>query len=154
VSPTQKAQITLKIKQYTNKKTAAIGDGGNDVGMIQSADVGVGIVGKEGKQAALASDFSILKFKHLNKLLLWHGRSSYKRSATLSQFVIHRGLIISVIQFVFSCVFYFVATPIYNGFLILGYTTIYTMLPVFSLILDQDVNEKTAIDYPDLYKSL
>lgn len=52
--------------------------------MIQEADVGIGIVGKEGMQAALASDYSIVQFKHLNKLLLWHGRSSYKRSATLS----------------------------------------------------------------------
>lgn len=64
----------------------------------------MGIEGKEGKQAALASDFSILKFKYLNVLLLWHGinviklgRLSYKRSALLSQFVVHRGLIISVI---------------------------------------------------------
>lgn len=61
-----------------------MGDGGNDVGMIQSADCGIGIVGKEGKQAALAADFSINKFKYLNRLLLWHGRNSYKRSATLS----------------------------------------------------------------------
>ena len=55
---------------------AAVGDGGNDVGMIQLADVGIGIEGKEGKQAALASDFSILKFSYLNQLLLWHGIGS------------------------------------------------------------------------------
>jgi phospholipid-translocating ATPase len=72
------------IKKYTKKITACIGDGGNDVGMIQQADVGIGIEGKEGKQAALASDFSILKFKCLAELLLWHGRLSYKRSACLS----------------------------------------------------------------------
>lgn len=65
--------------------------------MILESHVGVGIVGKEGKQASLASDFSINEFKHLKKLILWHGRMSYKRSSVLSQFVIHRGLIITVI---------------------------------------------------------
>lgn len=68
---------------------------------------GIGIVGKEGKQASLAADFSITQFSHLAKLLLWHGRNSYKRSAKLSQFVIHRGLIIAVIQAVFSSIFFF-----------------------------------------------
>jgi phospholipid-translocating ATPase len=58
-SPTQKAIITKKIGTFTKKRTAAIGDGGNDVGMILEANVGIGIVGKEGKQASLASDFSI-----------------------------------------------------------------------------------------------
>jgi len=58
-SPTQKAIITRKIGTYTKKRTAAVGDGGNDVGMILEAHVGIGIVGKEGKQASLASDFSI-----------------------------------------------------------------------------------------------
>ncbi len=84
-SPTQKAQITECLKKYTGKIIACIGDGGNDVGMIQAGDVGIGIVGKEGMQAALAADFSLVQFKHLNKLLLWHGRLSYKRSALLSQ---------------------------------------------------------------------
>jgi magnesium-transporting ATPase (P-type) len=69
--------------------------------------LGVGIVGKEGKQASLAADFSINQFSHLTKLLLWHGRNSYKRSAKLAQFVIHRGLIISTIQAVFSSIFFF-----------------------------------------------
>ena len=86
------------MKKYTNTRTLSIGDGGNDVGMIQEAHVGVGIVGKEGKQASLAADFSILEFRALKLLLLWHGRLSYKRSAVLAQFVIHRGLIISIIQ--------------------------------------------------------
>ena len=58
-SPTQKAEITTTLKKYTKQVVASIGDGGNDVGMIQCADVGIGIVGKEGKQAALAADFSI-----------------------------------------------------------------------------------------------
>jgi len=58
-----------------NKITSlAIGDGGNDVAMIQESHVGIGLFGKEGKQAALSSDFSITEFKHLKNLLFWHGR--------------------------------------------------------------------------------
>ena len=75
--------ITKKINYYTKKRTLAIGDGGNDVGMILEANVGVGLVGKEGKQASLASDFSIVEFQHLKRLVLWHGRLSYYRSALL-----------------------------------------------------------------------
>lgn len=154
-APTQKAMVTRFVKKYSGGgQVAAIGDGGNDVGMIQEADVGIGIVGKEGMQAALASDFSIEKFNYLEILLIWHGRLSYKRSAALSQFVIHRGLIISVLQTVFTCMFYFVAIPIYNGLLMLGYSTIYTTLPVFSLIFDEDVDKETALQFPALYGSL
>ena len=80
-------------------RTTVIGDGGNDVGMIQEADLGIGIVGKEVKQVSLDADFSFMEFLAGKLLLLWHGRLSYKRSAFLSQFVIHRGLIISIIQF-------------------------------------------------------
>lgn len=76
-SPTQKAFVAKSVKKYNNKRIACVGDGGNDVAMIQEADVGLGIVGKEGMQAALASDFSILEFSHLKDLILWHGRLSY-----------------------------------------------------------------------------
>lgn len=92
-SPTQKADVARLIREHTGKRVCCIGDGGNDVSMIQAANVGVGIVGKEGKQASLAADFSITQFSHLSKLLLWHGRNSYKRSAKLAQFVIHRGCV-------------------------------------------------------------
>lgn len=68
--------------------------------------------------------------------------------------MIHRGLIISIIQAAFSIIFYFVAIPVYNGFLMLGYATVYTMLPVFSLVLDYDVSEEQALEYPPLYKTL
>jgi len=153
-SPTQKADVARLIRAFTKKRVCCIGDGGNDVSMIQAADVGVGIVGKEGRQASLAADFSITQFSFLTKLLVWHGRNSYKRSAKLAQFVIHRGLIISIIQAVFSAVFYFSPIAIYQGWLMVGYATAYTMLPVFSLVLDRDVNEDVALLYPELYKEL
>ena len=72
----------------------------------------------------------------------------------LSQFVIHRGLIITIIQALFSIIFYFVAIPIYNGYLILGYATLYTMFPVFSLVTDEDVTPTAVIKFPILYSSL
>ena len=153
-SPTQKTLIVRGMKNHTTMRTAAIGDGGNDVGMIQEAHLGIGIVGKEGKQASLAADFSILEFKTIKLLLLWHGRLSYKRSAVLSQFVIHRGLIISIIQIIFSFMFYFTSIPIYNGYLMLGYATIYTSLPVFSIVFDEDVDLASVIKFPVLYKIL
>ncbi|XP_018605797.1 putative phospholipid-transporting ATPase IIB isoform X2 [Scleropages formosus] len=153
-SPTQKAQIVRLLQQHTANRTCAIGDGGNDVSMIQAADCGIGIEGKEGKQASLAADFSITQFKHIGRLLMVHGRNSYKRSAALGQFVMHRGLIISTMQAVFSSIFYFASVPLYQGFLMVGYATIYTMFPVFSLVLDQDVKPEMALLYPELYKDL
>ena len=153
-APTQKALIVRLLKRYAKKRCAAIGDGGNDVAMIQAADVGVGIEGKEGRQASLAADFSITKFKHVSRLMLWHGRNSYTRTARLSQFIIHRGLIISIIQVVFSAIFYFNTIAIYSGWLVVGYSTLYTMFPVFSLVFDEDVDSDTAFMYPELYKEL
>ncbi|OAJ44421.1 hypothetical protein BDEG_27649 [Batrachochytrium dendrobatidis JEL423] len=153
-SPTQKADVARLIKESTKSRTCAIGDGGNDVSMIQAAHVGIGIVGKEGMQASLAADFSVTQFSHIARLLLWHGRNSYKRSAKLSQFVIHRGLIISIMQAVFSSLFYFAPIALYQGMLLVGYATFYTMAPVFSLVLDKDISEDTALMYPELYKEL
>jgi phospholipid-translocating ATPase len=123
-------------------------------GRMPTFVTGVGIVGKEGKQASLAADFSVTQFSHLTKLLMWHGRNSYRRSAKLAQFVIHRGLIISVIQAVFSAIFYFAPIAVYQGWLMMGYATVYTMAPVFSLVLDRDVSEDLALLYPELYKDL
>ena len=153
-SPTQKAEIATLIKTASGKRVCCIGDGGNDVSMIQAADVGVGIVGKEGMQASLAADFSVAQFSHLTKLLVWHGRNSYKRSAKLAQFVIHRGLIISVCQTVYSITYAFAPIALYQGWLLVGYATLYTMIPVFSLVLDRDVDDNLALLYPELYKEL
>lgn len=85
--------------------------------------IGIGLEGLEGRQASLAADFSISQFSHLANLLLVHGRRSYKRSAALSQFVIHRGLIISTMQAVFSAVFYLSSVALYQGFLMVGYVS-------------------------------
>jgi phospholipid-translocating ATPase len=150
-SPTQKAAIVRLLQEYMGKRVAAIGDGGNDVSMIQQANAGIGIPGKEGMQASMAADFSITSFSHLTRLILWHGRNSYKRSARLSQFVIHRGLIISIIQTVYCALFFYAAVSVYSGWIMVGYATLFTM---FSLIFDEDVNEVAAETYPELYRDL
>ena len=154
-SPTQKRIIVKNIKKYIGTgRTAAVGDGGNDVAMIQEADVGIGIVGKEGLQASLAADYSIKEFKSLSTLLLWWGRIAYKNTATMSNFIIHRGLIISLNQFIFSLVFYYNPVPLYNGFLCFGYSTIFTCAPSISVLLDKDVSKDNVLKFPTLYKIL
>ncbi|KAL2828195.1 hypothetical protein BDW59DRAFT_143334 [Aspergillus cavernicola] len=153
-SPTQKAEVADLIRHHTKKRVCCIGDGGNDVSMIQAADVGIGIVGKEGRQASLAADFSITQFHHVTKLLVWHGRNSYKRSAKLAQFIMHRGLIISACQTMYSIASHFDPKGLFINWLMVGYATIYTNAPVFSLVLDRDVDEHLANLYPELYKEL
>lgn len=152
-SPTQKAQVAALLRRR-GRIVAAVGDGGNDVAMIQEADIGVGIEGAEGRAASLAGDVSIRQFAFLARLLLVHGRRSVMRSAALCLFIVHRGLIVSTMQAVFSVVFYFSSVSLYPGFLMVGYGTLFTMLPVFSLVLDKDIASTTALRYPQLYKQL
>jgi len=153
-SPTQKAEVVNMIREYSGRQCAAIGDGGNDVSMIQAANIGVGIVGKEGKQASLAADYSVLRFKDITKILLWHGRNSYLNSATMSQFIIHRGCICAFIQFMYCCIFYMSPVVLYTGLFIMGYSMWYTAAPVFALCINGDVTETAALVYPELYQEL
>ena len=150
-APKQKAQVAAYFKNHLKKVVCCIGDGGNDVGMIQNANIGIGIEGKEGLQASLASDFSVLKFKYILNLFLWHGRLSYNRTSLLTNFVIHRGLIITFIEIFFMISFYYVSINIYNGYLTLCYATIFTNFPVFALIWDIDIPMNQAFNYPTLY---
>ena len=88
-SPSQKAHLVHAVRRRVNRSvTLAIGDGANDIAMIQEAHVGIGITGKEGLQAARSSDYSIAQFRFLNKLLLVHGRWNYIRTCkyTLATF--------------------------------------------------------------------
>lgn len=94
VSPKQKAEVVKCIKKrYPEKTTLAIGDGANDVNMITASDVGIGISGLEGQQAARSSDFAIGQFKHLKVLLLFHGRESYRRIAYTVGYMFYKNVI-------------------------------------------------------------
>ncbi|CAH2069023.1 unnamed protein product, partial [Iphiclides podalirius] len=152
-SPTQKARVA-RLLRARGHVVAAVGDGGNDVAMIQEADIGVGIEGAEGRAASLAGDVSVRAFGGVARLLLVHGRRAVMRSAALCLFIVHRGLIVSTMQAVFSVVFYFSSLSLYPGFLMVGYGTVFTMLPVFSLVLDKDIPSTTALRYPQLYRQL
>jgi phospholipid-transporting ATPase len=93
VSPLQKALVVKLVKKNTQSILLAIGDGANDVSMIQAAHVGVGISGVEGLQAARSADIAISQFKYLKKLLLVHGAWSYQR---LSKLILCRALFFSL----------------------------------------------------------
>lgn len=82
---------------------------------------------------------------------MWHGRKSYSSTATLSNFVIHRGMIITVIQAIFMILINYVSLSFYNSFLRAGYTTLFTAFAVFSLILSDDIPIEQAFNYPILY---
>ena len=71
------------VKEQLGQHTLAIGDGANDVSMIQTADIGVGISGQEGMQAVMASDFAVTRFKYIERLLLVHGHWNYDRLARM-----------------------------------------------------------------------
>lgn len=87
VSPSQKASVVQLVKVGLDVMTLSIGDGANDVAMIQEADVGVGIAGEEGRQAVMSSDYAIGQFRFLQRLILVHGRWSYRRLAeTIANF--------------------------------------------------------------------
>ena len=97
-TPKQKACVAKQLRVHSGLRVCAVGDGGNDVGMISVADAGIGIEGKEGKAAALVADVATSEFSALSGLLLWHGRNSYLRSACLAHLIFHRGTIISIMQ--------------------------------------------------------
>ena len=87
VSPSQKAAVVGLVKQGLDVMTLSVGDGANDVAMIQEADIGVGIAGEEGRQAIMSSDYAIGQFRFLQRLVLVHGRWSYRRLAeTIANF--------------------------------------------------------------------
>ena len=83
VSPSQKAQAVKLVKDGRNAMTLSIGDGANDVAMIQEANVGCGLLGLEGSQAAMSADYAFGQFRYLTKLLIVHGRWSYVRVANM-----------------------------------------------------------------------
>ena len=98
VSPKQKAEVVELVKRSTDEITLAIGDGANDVGMIQTAHVGVGIIGREGVQAACASDYTIGQFRFLTKLLFVHGVWNYRRLCKVLLYSFYKNICLYVME--------------------------------------------------------
>lgn len=99
VSPLQKALVVKCVKKFDNSILLAIGDGANDVSMIQAAHVGVGISGVEGLQAARSADFAISQFRFLRKLLLVHGAWAYQRLSKMIFYYFYKNIALYLTQF-------------------------------------------------------
>ncbi|XP_064166339.1 phospholipid-transporting ATPase IH isoform X3 [Anguilla rostrata] len=159
MAPLQKAQIVKLIK--TSKEhpiTLAIGDGANDVSMILEAHVGIGIMGKEGRQAARNSDYAIPKFKHLKKMLLVHGHYYYIRISELVQYFFYKNVCFIFPQFLYQFFCGFSQQPLYDTAYLTLYNISFTSLPIllYSLIeqhISMDILKKDPSLYRDIAKN-
>eukprot|EP00469_Lotharella_globosa_P019054 CAMPEP_0167813604 /NCGR_PEP_ID=MMETSP0112_2-20121227/1949_1 /TAXON_ID=91324 /ORGANISM="Lotharella globosa, Strain CCCM811" /LENGTH=1523 /DNA_ID=CAMNT_0007712711 /DNA_START=269 /DNA_END=4840 /DNA_ORIENTATION=+ len=153
VSPLQKAELVQMVRQGIKPEpiTLAIGDGANDVTMIQKAHVGVGISGNEGQQAANVSDFAISRFKYLQRLLLVHGRWNYRRICKVITYVFYKNFCLTLTLLYFSATTGFSGTSLYDSWVYTSFN-IHTMLPICAIgCLDQDVRSETVELFPALY---
>jgi len=135
----------------TGRITAAIGDGGNDVSMIQEANIGIGISGREGLQASRAADYSIARFKYLQELVLVHGRYSYIRSSFVANYSFYKSLFMCFIQILYQLFCGYAGTSFFNTFSLTSYNILFTGLPVIGFVLDKDLPESVIRRNPVLY---
>ncbi|KAI4385176.1 hypothetical protein MLD38_003231 [Melastoma candidum] len=153
VSPLQKAQVTSLVRKGARKITLSIGDGANDVSMIQAAHVGVGISGLEGMQAVMASDFAIAQFRFLSDLLLVHGRWSYIRMCKVVTYFFYKNLTFTLTQFWFTFQAGFSGQRFYDDWFQSLYNVMFTSLPVIIFgLFDKDVSAPLSKKYPELYR--
>uniref|UniRef100_A0A674ITA2 Phospholipid-transporting ATPase n=1 Tax=Terrapene triunguis TaxID=2587831 RepID=A0A674ITA2_9SAUR len=153
VTPLQKAQVVELVKKYKKAVTLAIGDGANDVSMIKTAHIGVGISGQEGMQAVLSSDFSFAQFRYLQRLLLVHGRWSYIRMCKFLRYFFYKNFAFTLVHFWYGFFSGFSAQTVYDQWFITLYNLVYTSLPVLGMSLfDQDVDDRWSMQFPHLYE--
>nr|XP_033789630.1 phospholipid-transporting ATPase IC [Geotrypetes seraphini]XP_033789640.1 phospholipid-transporting ATPase IC [Geotrypetes seraphini]XP_033789649.1 phospholipid-transporting ATPase IC [Geotrypetes seraphini]XP_033789659.1 phospholipid-transporting ATPase IC [Geotrypetes seraphini]XP_033789667.1 phospholipid-transporting ATPase IC [Geotrypetes seraphini]XP_033789675.1 phospholipid-transporting ATPase IC [Geotrypetes seraphini]XP_033789682.1 phospholipid-transporting ATPase IC [Geotrypetes s len=152
VTPKQKAMVVDLVKKYKKAVTLAIGDGANDVNMIKTAHIGVGISGQEGMQAVMSSDYSFAQFRFLQRLLLVHGRWSYIRMCKFLRYFFYKNFAFTLVHFWYSFFNGFSAQPAYEDWFIALYNVLYSSLPVLLVgLLDQDVSDKLSLRFPFLY---
>ncbi|XGW29080.1 hypothetical protein V3C99_008684, partial [Haemonchus contortus] len=152
VTPLQKAQVVDLVKRNKKAVTLSIGDGANDVSMIKTAHIGVGISGQEGMQAVLASDYSIGQFRYLERLLLVHGRWSYFRMAKFLRYFFYKNFAFTLTNFWYSFFCGYSAQTVFDAVFIACYNLFFTALPVLAMgALDQDVDDTYSLRYPKLY---
>ncbi|XP_024134568.1 probable phospholipid-transporting ATPase IF isoform X1 [Oryzias melastigma] len=156
MAPLQKAKVVRLLKTSPEKPiTLAIGDGANDVSMIQEAHVGIGIMGKEGRQAVRNSDYAIARFKFLAKLLLVHGHFYYIRIATLVQYFFYKNVCFITPQFLYQFFCLFSQQTLYDSVYLTLYNICFTSLPilVYSLF-EQLVHPHALQSKPCLYRDI
>ncbi|OBT41228.1 hypothetical protein VE00_09241 [Pseudogymnoascus sp. WSF 3629] len=153
VSPAQKAAVVKMVKTGLDVMTLSVGDGANDVAMIQEADVGVGIAGEEGRQAVMSSDYAIGQFRFLQRLILVHGRWSYRRLGDTIANFFYKNLVWTFALFWYQIYADFDQAYLYDYTFILLYNLAFSSLPViFMGVLDQDVSDKVSLAVPQLYR--
>lgn len=153
VSPAQKAAVCAMVKNGLDVMTLSIGDGANDVAMIQEADVGVGIAGVEGRQAVMSSDYAIAQFSFLQRLVLVHGRWSYRRLAESISNFFYKNLVWAMPLFLFQIYCDFDMTYLFDYTYILMFNLLFTSVPVILMgVLDQDVSDTVSLAVPQLYR--
>ncbi|KAF3965086.1 hypothetical protein ACB098_04G085400 [Castanea mollissima] len=152
-SPKQKALVTRLVKVKTGTTTLAIGDGANDVGMLQEADIGIGISGVEGMQAVMSSDIAIAQFRYLERLLLVHGHWCYRRISSMICYFFYKNIAFGFTLFFFEAYASFSGQVAYNDWYLSLYNVFFTSLPVIALgVFDQDVTAKLCLKFPLLYQ--
>jgi phospholipid-translocating P-type ATPase (flippase) len=152
LSPYMKAMVTEAVRSQ-DCMTMAIGDGANDVGMIQTAHVGIGVYGREGSHAALASDFAIPGFRFIRRMLMVHGHWTYRRFSTVAILMLFKNMIFAFDQLWFNIECLWSPTALYSSFLMPCYNLIFTSLPVFLFgFFEQDLPQEVLEKNPQLYK--
>lgn len=152
-SPAQKANLVMSIRRYIPKSmTLAIGDGANDIGMIQASHVGIGISGREGLQAARISDYSIAQFRFLQKLLFVHGRWNYLRTGKYVLATFWKEILFFIVQAHFQRLNGYTGTSLYESWSLTVFNSLFTSLPVILLgIFEKDLRAETLLAVPELY---
>uniref|UniRef100_A0A8D0MEQ6 Phospholipid-transporting ATPase n=1 Tax=Sus scrofa TaxID=9823 RepID=A0A8D0MEQ6_PIG len=156
MAPLQKAQIVKLIKfSKEHPITLAIGDGANDVSMILEAHVGIGVIGKEGRQAARNSDYAIPKFKHLKKMLLVHGHFYYIRISELVQYFFYKNVCFIFPQFLYQFFCGFSQQTLYDTAYLTLYNISFTSLPILLYsLMEQHVGVDALRRDPTLYRDI
>jgi hypothetical protein len=156
VSPDQKRELVAMVKHGTpGIRTLSIGDGANDVAMIQEAHIGVGIRGEEGLQAVNAADYGIAQFRYLSPLLLKHGRYNFINMSKLVCYMFYKNILMSLGQFWFNFNNGFSGQKYYTEGTIQLFNLVYSAFPILLLgIYDKDIEPEFLYRYPQLYKSV
>ncbi|KAI4804867.1 hypothetical protein KUCAC02_026478 [Chaenocephalus aceratus] len=153
-SPLQKSQVVRLVRDQLAVMTLAVGDGANDVSMIQAADVGIGISGQEGMQAVMSSDFAISRFKHLRKLLLVHGHWCYARLANMILYFIYKNVMFVNLLFWYQFFCGFSGSVMTNAWVLILFNLLFTSVPpLLCGVLDRHTAAHTLMQRPQLYSA-